>query len=253
MKLRRIKMTRRIFEMPFDEVRDYIDNGGRGVVIPFGIIEPHGPHLPMGTDTLLALAISERIADKFGWLVAAPLNYGINNSLAVYPGASTIDESTYEKFVSQIIESHIKTGFSHIILNNGHGPNHNPIENAAKNLSHEYPNVRIFIIDWWFMDTEALEKVYGKSEGHAGCDETAAVLYFFPSLVKKDKFKTEASWLRTPGFQVFPAPATCLLRDNDGVPDFDESKAKEFMESVLEKIFEKIQSALEGFELNLCD
>ena len=242
-------MTRRIWEMTYDEVRDYLDNGGRGVVIPFGIVEPHGPHLPMGTDTLLSLGISERIAEKFKWLVAAPLNYGINNTLAIYPGSATLDESTYEKLVSQIIESHIRTGFTHIVLDNGHGPNHNPLETAAKRLNHEYPNSRIFLIDWWHMDSSAREKIYeGKSEGHAGVDETAAVIYFFPGLVKKDKFNMKETWLWTEGFRVYPAPASCLLRDNESAPDFDESKAKAFMEIVLESIFERIQSALDGFE-----
>jgi len=247
-------MNRRIWEMTFEEVRDYIHGGGTGLVIPFGIVEPHGPHLPMGTDTLLALGFSEKIAERFGWLVAAPLNYGINNTLSLYPGATTIQEEHYEKFAMDLIEGYIRTGFSRVILNNGHGPNHAPLENAAKELSGRYPHARIFIIDWWMMDRIPRERAYGdKQAGHAGVDETAAVIYFFPGLVRAERFDIRGTWTRGDGFKAYPAPASCLVNDESSMPDFDAEKAKIFTEGVIDLIFERIESALRGFEYNLGD
>ncbi|MBU1023993.1 creatininase family protein [bacterium] len=247
-------MTRKIWEMPFDKVRDYLDAGGTGVVIPFGTIEPHGPHLPMGTDFLLAESMGERIAERFKWLVAPSLNYGINNTLTVYPGATTIDGETYSKYVTQIVEGYVKLGFSHVILNNGHGPNKAGLEEAAKKITNLYPDSRIMVISWWDMDKAAMKDVYeGKSTGHAGVDETAAVIYFHDNLVDRERFEEKSYWVWTDGFKTYPAPASCVLSDSSGIPDFDEKKAKAFTEKVLELIFERIDSALKGFEFNLGD
>ena len=247
-------MTRKIWEMPFDKVRDYLDTGGVGVVIPFGTIEPHGPHLPMGTDFLLAQSMGERIAERFNWLVAPPLNYGINNSLAIYPGATTIDAETYEKYVTQIIEGYVKLGFSQVVLNNGHGPNKSGLEAAAKKITNLYPDSRIMVISWWDMDKAAMKEVYeGKSSGHAGVDETAAVIYFHDNLVDGKRFDEKSYWVYTDGFKAYPSPASCVIGDSAGIPDFDKDKAGKFMEKVLELIFERIDSALKGFEFNLGD
>jgi creatinine amidohydrolase len=247
-------MNRRIWEMTFEEVRDYLKGGCTGVVIPFGIVEPHGPHLPMGTDTLLALGFSEKIAEKFGWLISAPMNYGINNTLSLYPGATTIKDETYAKFVMDMIEGFIRTGFKHVICNNGHGPNMNPIQEAAKELSGKYPHARIFIIEWWMLDRIPLQHVYGdKSPGHAGIDETAAVLHFFPGLVKPERLDKRGTWIREDGFKTYPAPASCHLNDEASMPEFDTVKAKNFTEEVIELIYKKIESALDGFEYNLGD
>lgn len=245
-------MTRKISEMPFDKVRDYLDKGGNGVVIPFGTIEPHGPHLPMGTDFLLAEAMGKRIAERFNWLVAPSLNYGINNSLTIYPGATTIDAETYEKYVTQIVEGYVKLGFSNVILNNGHGPNKSGLEEAAKKITNLYPDSRIMVISWWDMDKAAMKEVYeGKSSGHAGVDETAAVIYFHDNLVDRERFDEKSYWIWTDGFKTYPAPASCILGDSTGIPDFDRDKAKSFMEKVLELIFERVESALKGYEFNL--
>ena len=247
-------MNRRIWEITFEEVRDYLKGGESGLVIPFGIVEPHGPHLPMGTDTLLALGFSEKIAERFGWLVAAPLNYGINNTLSLYPGATTIHDDTYTKFVTDLIEGYIRTGFKHIVLNNGHGPLLNPLENAARELSGRYPHARLFVIEWWMMDRIPREHVYGdKQAGHAGVDETAAVIYFFPGLVRADRFDVRGTWIRGDGFKTYPAPASCLVNDDSSMPEFDAGKAKIFMEGLIDLIIKKIESALKGFEYNLGD
>lgn len=247
-------MTFKISEMPFDKVQEYLYEGGDGVVIPFGTIEPHGRHLPMGTDNLLAQSIGERIAEEFSWLIAPTLNYGVNNTLAMYPGATTIDADIYAEFVTQVIEGYIKLGFDFIVLNNGHGPNVHGLEHAAKKLSEKYPGARLFIISWWDLDKEPREKIYdGKAAGHAGIDETAAVVYFHNELVHKKRFTSTSFTTRTRGFKVYPSSASCVLGDEDSVPDFSQKKAKKFMEEVLDIIYDRITDALNGFSYNLSD
>lgn len=248
-------MTRRIWEMPFDDVRDYLDNGRTGVVIPVGTVEPHGPHLPMGTDNLLAQSIGEFIAERFDWLIAPTLNYGINNSLAIYPGATTIDPLVYREFVSHVVEGYIKLGFLNVVINNGHGGNTQELYQIAKDLTRAYPVARIIVVDWWGLDASAIERVYkGKTAGHAGIDETAAVVYFHNDLVHPERFSGENDyWVNTDGFKAQPLPASCILQDEKSVPDFDEKKANEFMTEVLENICGKISDALKRWAHNFGD
>jgi creatinine amidohydrolase len=249
-----VLMTVRISEMPFDEVIQYLNDDGDGVVIPFGTVEPHGRHLPMGTDNLLAQSIGERIAAEFNWLIAPTLNYGVNNTLAMYPGATTIAPEIYAEFVTQIVEGYIKLGFNHIVLNNGHGPNVHGLEHAARKLSGTYPEARIFVISWWDLDKAPREEVYeGKAAGHAALDETAAVIYFHNDLVHKKRFTSDSYCIRKNGFKVYPSPASCIPGDDDSIPDFSAKKAKKFMEMVLDIIYENITDALEGFSSNLLD
>jgi creatinine amidohydrolase len=217
------EMTRRIWEMPFDEVRDYLDNGRTGVVIPVGTVEPHGPHLPMGTDNLLAQSIGEVIAERFDWLIAPTLNYGL--------------------------------GFLNVVINNGHGGNTQELYQIAKDLTRVYPVARIIVIDWWGLDASALEKVYkGKTAGHAGIDETAAVIYFHNDLVHPEKFTGENDyWVNMDGFKAQPLPASCILQDEKSVPDFDKKRADDFMKELLETICGKVSDALKRWAHNFGD
>src|SRR5512144_2375166 len=60
-------------ELTWPEVRELLDSGQADTaVIAVGATEQHGPHLPLGTDALLAQAIGERLASRLGRALLAP-------------------------------------------------------------------------------------------------------------------------------------------------------------------------------------
>ena len=67
--------------------------------LPIGTLEAHGRHLPVGTDTLCAEKIAERLSISLDAAIAPSLEYGITNVLAQTSPASFFSEELFENFV----------------------------------------------------------------------------------------------------------------------------------------------------------
>ena len=65
----------------------------RLAILPIGALEAHGPHLPVGTDNLLAQAIAERVAEQLGGVLLPLLPYGQVWSLQDFPGSLSVSWS----------------------------------------------------------------------------------------------------------------------------------------------------------------
>ena len=78
-------------------------------VLPLGAVEPHGPHAPLVTDTLISLGICHRAADRLEGeipvLVLPPVHYGVTRYASGFPGTVSIGEDTLRSLVSEIAES----------------------------------------------------------------------------------------------------------------------------------------------------
>lgn len=70
------------------EVKDKIRHF-RAAILPIGAVEAHGPHLPLGTDNLLATRLADRLAERTESFVLPTLPYGQVWSLRNFPGVST--------------------------------------------------------------------------------------------------------------------------------------------------------------------
>ena len=66
----------RLQNLTWEDVKERIDSGQRTMLLPIGSTEQHGPHLPVGTDTMVAVALAEAAAEKTDVLVAPPLWFG---------------------------------------------------------------------------------------------------------------------------------------------------------------------------------
>ncbi|HET9323213.1 MAG TPA: creatininase family protein, partial [Gaiellaceae bacterium] len=88
-------------------------------LLPLGATEPHGPHAPLSTDTLISAGICERAAERLRGdvdvLVLPPLSYGVTRYGAAFPGAVGISEETLARIVAEIAE-----GLERLVLVNSH-------------------------------------------------------------------------------------------------------------------------------------
>lgn len=84
------------------------------VLLPVGTMEYHSYHCPFGCDTLNALKIAERVADKAGGLILPPVWYGVASYAVGGPEKNTlnVDCDTFEKYIYCILESLFKSGFN---------------------------------------------------------------------------------------------------------------------------------------------
>ncbi len=101
------------------------------LLVPIAVIEQHGPHLPLATDTygayLLCVRVKAELADAgFEALVAPPYYFGMNPTTGMFPGSLTVDRRTMVAILSQLLLNYADWGFKRQFVLNHHGdPTHN--------------------------------------------------------------------------------------------------------------------------------
>lgn len=88
-------------------------------LLPLGATEPHGPHAPLSTDTLISIGVCRRAAERLHGeldvLVLPALPYGVTRYGAAFPGAISIGEETLRAVVAEICER-----LDRVVLVNSH-------------------------------------------------------------------------------------------------------------------------------------
>jgi creatinine amidohydrolase len=78
-------------------------------VLPLGATEPHGPHAPLSTDTLISVGICDRAAERLEGemqvLVLPAVPYGVTRYGSAFPGAVSIGEETLRSLVTEIADT----------------------------------------------------------------------------------------------------------------------------------------------------
>ena len=156
------------------------------VILPVGSLEAHGHHLPLGTDIfsprLFCRMINERIGDEV-W-IAPEVPYGQSYDLSYYPGTVNIPSEVMAQYIYHIGKSFYENGLKKMLILNGHGGNINALGLASEKIAPL--GMDIMLINWWIDFSKEILTVT-KGQGHAGEDETSAMLYYDEKLVKMDK------------------------------------------------------------------
>lgn len=143
------------------------ETAGAGLVlVPVGSIEQHGPHLPLDTDTVIAVAVAEGVADRLaGTWVAPAISYGSSGEHQSFPGTASIGTEALTHVAVELVRS-LRTWARRVVLVNAHGGNV-----AALNASDE--------LEWVPCATEDVDL-------HAGFTETSLMLHLRPGSVRPD-------------------------------------------------------------------
>lgn len=163
----------------FSRARDYI------VLIPFGSIEEHGPHLPLGTDAIIAYEISLAASEGKDIIVSPPIYYGICRSTKEHPGTITISGDALRSFARNIVLGFLRHGFKRFILFSGHagGTHMASLVEVGEGLL-EHPEIDyIAVVSIFDLIGEDIP-IETKNDGHAGELETSLMLYLHPDWVK---------------------------------------------------------------------
>jgi creatinine amidohydrolase len=190
---------------------------GAGVLLPIGVIETHGPHLPVGTDAYIATQLC-RLTQTYAagagkeLIIAPPYYWGINGVLGEFAGSFNIRPETAKQLLTDVIDSLLANRFSEIFLVSHHGDfRHNVMirevledSQARGNLGVRwlYAAVRWKMIErlgmtgkepiwvpWDFKPELERIRVTGILGVHADEYETAAVVRYFPETVDYDALR----------------------------------------------------------------
>ncbi len=143
-------------------------------ILPIGSIERHGDHLPLGTDSELPEHIACRAAELTGAIVLPTIFYGSCHAMRGFPGTFDIDSEVLFKYIECVLEEAWRNGIRLVVALNGHGGNSTPIQMAARQAARR-TGLSVVVLDWW-KDLGTGKKDLFSSPGHAGEDETSAML-----------------------------------------------------------------------------
>jgi mycofactocin system creatininase family protein len=134
------------------------------LVVPLGATEQHGPHLPLGTDTVIASALAASVA---GAVVAPALPYGASGEHAGFAGTLSIGQAALKLVLVELVRS---CSLPRVLFVSAHGGNAEPLAVAVRKLRSEGRQVWAWSPRW-------------KGDAHAGRIETSLMLALAPDLV----------------------------------------------------------------------
>ena len=174
------------------EVEAYLTRS-KGIIIPIGSTEQHGPNGLVGTDAICPEVIAAEAGQEAGLLVGPTFNVGIAQHHLGFAGSMTLRPSTMIAALNDWIESLTRHGFDKIYFFNGHGGNITTI-NAA--FAEYYANfsldatpcpVKLMQRNWWELPgvMETCRKLFPVGEGmHATASEVSVTYYAHPHAIK---------------------------------------------------------------------
>lgn len=141
------------------------------LLVPVGSTEQHGPHLPFDTDTLIAQAVCQRVADRNNRiLVAPPIAIAASGEHQDFRGTISIGVDVLRSVLVEVARS-ASTWTRRILFVNGHGGNLTALDSAVRQARTEGRDVA-----WVACATDAVDL-------HAGFTETSLVLHLRPESV----------------------------------------------------------------------
>jgi creatinine amidohydrolase len=152
---------------------------------PVGAVEPHGPHAPLGTDTLISVGMCERAAERLTdppAVVLPPLPLGVTRYGAAFAGAIGIGEATLRAIVLDVAAAVAAQGFRRLVVVN----NHFEPEQVATLRDAAAEAGALYLDLVRRRNAQRLGDEFRRGSCHAGRYETSLVLADAPQLVDRE-------------------------------------------------------------------
>ena len=160
------------------------------VMVPVGVLEPHGPHLGLGTDDVISLGSAIRAAallDKEGIapLIAPSVPYGVTECAAAFKGAVSVSSDVLTGYLHDITRSLLDDGVEHVCLINNHlePAQIDAIKKSTDTFEPRRVSVACPVTKKW---ARTLSDEFKSGACHAGEYETSIVMDFAPEYVREE-------------------------------------------------------------------
>jgi len=162
------------------------------VIIPTGVVEQHGYHLPLSTDILNAVKPTVIAGDKLKAVVAPSVNYCFSGGELL--GTVNVSPNTFGLYISEIVSEFVRMGFENIIILLGHAgtDNINALRNSLQMLLRRNKEmaekITLSLVETWKLSPTWLSgfALEPEHDFHAGMMETSLMMYWAPELVEKE-------------------------------------------------------------------
>ena len=196
----------------WQEVEAYLATW-RGIIIPIGSTEQHGPNGLIGTDHLDAEVVAKGVGDKIGALVAPTLTYGMSQHHLGFTGSVTLRPSTMIAMIGDIVQSLVRHGFERFFFINGHGGNiatmtaafDEVYANLSMRADGEASPVRCRMVMWGASRVRAIsDELYPGVDGqHATAAEVSLSQYYHREAIKQAQMSPKVAPPVGPFFDCF--------------------------------------------------
>jgi creatinine amidohydrolase len=170
-------VIRQLGELTTDEVRARVAKPPTAVLVPVGSVEPHGPHLPLATDTLIGEVTCARAAEVLAargveTVVAPSVPYGVTDFAEGFPGAVSVPAEVLTPLLRAVATRLLGDGWGHVCLVSNHlEPAHDAAVRAA--VDGLRASVASPLTRRW---GRTLSEEFKRGDCHAGRYETSLVL-----------------------------------------------------------------------------
>ncbi len=166
-------------------------------ILPIGILEKHGPHVPIGSDLIQVREWAARTTKREYAVVFPDFFYGQINEAKHQPGIFALPERVVWDLLEATCDEIARNGFKKIVIINGHGGNPQMIRYFIQTRLEKSRNYAVYFFEpgsdpEYEKKVAALRKSDPAGDQHAGERETSSLLYLRPDLVKMDSANNES-------------------------------------------------------------
>lgn len=177
-------------EMSVYDVRCALEKT-KTVIIPVGVVEQHGYHLPLSTDIHNSVQLTKKAGDRLNAVVAPAVNYCFSGG--TLPGTVNVSPNTFGLLISEICSEFVRMGFKNIVVLLGHAGTDNlaALKNTLQMLLRRdeelAKKITLSLVQCWDLSPTWLDgfKMEPEHDFHAGMVETSLMMYWKPELVKE--------------------------------------------------------------------
>jgi len=163
-------------------------------ILPLGSIEFHGPHNPLGSDTIIISGIAERLATRSNGVLFPTVTFTqCPAHTARFQGTISVRPEVMTTYFAEILRNILHLGFRKVFILNGHDGNIGPVRGAIAQVADETKDAALLLASWWeflpgdFMKSLGMFHQDNGGHGHGGPLETSAVAAFRPDLIHTEK------------------------------------------------------------------
>jgi creatinine amidohydrolase len=157
-------------------------------VVPVGSTEQHGPHLPEGTDHIIAEGFAREAARRTGYLCTPTITVGVSPHHRQFHGTMWVDAPAFRAYVESLTRNLTYHGIDRVIYVNAHGGNVEHLREVGHSLRDDGD---AYAIEWMWDEsiTDLIEERFDQPGPHAGPKETALIQHLAGDLVHGDRLE----------------------------------------------------------------
>lgn len=169
-------------QLSWTDVAAHISHDPR-LILPVGALEQHGPHLPLGSNVLIARRVAIDLSREFAVLRAPSVPYGVNvDAERAFAGTASMRRKTLHRVLNELLADWEDHGVREFILITAH--RHEPHLDALATLF--AASARLRVVQIWDVDlADLLEEQ--RVPLHGGEAETSVMLHLYPDLVRMER------------------------------------------------------------------